>query len=353
MDINLQKKLIILTNKGDLDGYHLELSKFRGQQIPYNFFKEWVDIISCSGISNLSPIIDEAIIDRYGDSNSAILKSYLAVEKWLNFNVHDLNLIFSSLIGKSDIEIKSIDGIHSQAHMKLIARLLMFRLQNQDLYNQQVVNNIFAIGDSHTLSMANAIISLNEKKMKVVSLPIRGIKMFHIGSKSPKKYNSYVAARLSSVPLESDLIFSVGEIDSRPNEGMFPLLYENGNDHFDNCGSLIEKTVGQYTDELSQLIKKSGISPNSITLMGVPQPGYNIEKGLPKGSNVEKFLLFLDHVNETIKTHAYKKKWGFIDLGLATKPGNYDDKSGRIDTIHMSPLFYSNLDKFFTHSPNT
>lgn len=283
----------------------------------------------------------------------AIIYSYLAVESWLSWDVATLDRLFASSLTKADQEIQSPSGRHAQAHMKLCARLMVHRLKNpnQYLFRNQT-QTLYVIGDSHSLCLSGLPVVWNSKIAIFQGLPIRGIKMFHLGSGISKKYREYFRARIKTVTTNSEIILSIGEIDSRPNEGVFIEAFKTGLANPKGFEKIALATVTNFIKFVSEELAQSGLLKKQVALMGLPPIGYSIKRGLPEGASVKQFVDVNARINLLMREGALAAGWKFIDLQEGSmKLTTQELASFRLDDFHMTPSFYQNVDAW-TVRPN-
>jgi len=178
----------------------------------------------------------------------------------------------------------------------------------------------------------------------VQSMPIRGIKMFHLGLGVPAKYRAYFRERLRQLPADADVLLSIGEIDCRPNEGIF---YTAHKDAGRDLKALLEKTVADFVTYVHDEIRLSGAALRSVTLQGVPWPAYEIANRLPAGTDEATFFAFIDKVNEVMQREAQRAGWQFLDVKTPTgQNAGGGAPELRLDDIHLSPCFYDQADQW-------
>lgn len=345
IDKVLQNRIADLIVAGKIDTVHATFMELKpGNRVPFPLFKEWLEIVSCTGYLTVDEALSRIRFQDYGKTEMSIINSYQTVAYWLDWNVQGLDALFKSALGRAQHERVSVDAINAQAHMKLTARLFVHRLQNPQRYQQYGNAHLFVIGDSHSLELAGRSLRWNGGDVTVKSMPIRGIKMFHLGAGKPPKFGPYFKSRLKSLPPKPDILLSIGEIDCRPNEGMFVQVHKANNV---SLKDVIQSTVAGFVEQVGLALRETGVSPNSITLMGVPQPGYNIAPALPPRTTAPQFLQFIENANMAMRSHALEAGWSFLDIGAATahkkgvNPADY-----RVDDFHLSPGFYDNIEEW-------
>lgn len=313
--------------------------------LPFEQLIELIETTTCTGHFGLEAFLSRFDLSSYAWAEHAIINSYRAVDGWLSWNVVLLDKLFASALGKASDEISNAQGRHAQAHMKLCARLMMARLKNPNLYLANENSDVLhVIGDSHSLCMSDLTLKWKDRPVIIKAWPIRGVKMFHLGSGTPPKYRQFMDWRLRTITKGSEILFSIGEIDSRPNEGIFAQAYKAGMANLKGFESITQATVREFIRFLRDELAEVGHLSKNITLIGLPPIGYDIKKGLPSGASVNQFKLFNARVNEVMREHALAAGWSYIDLQAGASALNAAaSQNSRIDDFHMHPEFYRNI----------
>ncbi len=275
-----------------------------------------------------------ALIDSYKKGNYAL--AYNLVQKYIEY-----------------MKLPANDFIRNpQIFFNYILKLCIHWQHNKAIYNtNQNSKKLYVFGESHSLSLSNISIELNANKLAGNTNFIMGIKMYHLKPNKDTFHSSALKLYLEQLPNHSNLIFTIGEIDTRPSEG----IWKNHNEKGKDIDTLIEDTVVDYIEFLSQNLKPK--VPNSITIQGIPAPGYEFKDKLDPGENIDGFLEMFVKINNLLKQLTLKQGWNFLDVYSATvaedKRGN---KEWHIDGIHLQPLIYTQVDKWLIKpelKPNT
>lgn len=312
----------------------------------FSKLKQSIEHSSCSGIP-VSHILDNADADGFSEAEKSIIDSFEVIDHWLSWDPERLSKIFTSAIGRAQFELESKESKNAQAHMKLIGRLFIHRLNNPNLYihaNQDGISlassEMIVIGDSHSLELANMILRWRNKNIRFISRPIRGIKMFHIGLGGYENYRDYFESRLLSVDSSSEILLSIGEIDCRPNEGIY-LQYKLNPKN--DLNAILNLTVRKYLDYIEGVLMERRIELNKVYLLGLPFPAYNLKPFLKAKVEQKQFLRFIVDANDCIKKLSISRGFKYVDI-LKSSKFNASNSDLRVDDFHLAPMFYK---KFF------
>jgi len=101
---------------------------------------------------------------------------------------------------------------------------------------------------------------------------------------------------------------------------------------------LVIETVDGYVGWLAAQL--SGRAFKSITIQGVPAPGYPLKNKIHLGEE-EKFLLMIRLVNEKLKRSVNAQGWYFLDVYDATvNKHGLGNAIWHLDGWHIKPEFY-------------
>ena len=300
------------------------------------------------GLSILMPETQQSVLDRITyayenfDSNRSIKcmsASYLLIYFFLR---GDYKTVFSIAKRHEDyLKMKVIDALkNSKIYFNYILLLCLEWENNKDQYEVHE-NKLIVFGESHSLALTNISINFYNKKFTALNHLLIGVKMFHLNLEKSNYFSEALAVYLNSIKDGSNLLFTIGEIDTRPNEGIWKLYRRTSN----SLEFLVNKTVDNYLIFLHSYLKDKTLS--SITIQGIPAPGYMLEDAFDPGKEKQKFLKMFKLVNNRLKEKTLFYGWQFLDIYSATV--NLEGTSNQIyhlDKIHLTPLFYTQADKW-------
>lgn len=336
-----------LLNRGQVIEAHQSLSRYLVKaHLNYSFLDNWIEIVAATECAPLKVVQDAVRQVKLAFAERAVLDSYLFVDHWCRSNLRgqeELLVRYRDFV-LDDSGTKEV--VIAKAHFKLCTRLIAYRAQHPEEYIGNAENTLFMLGDSHALVPVGKFIPWRGRSVNVQAMPIRGIKMFHLGGgKELRKWKAYFKEKVSRIPHGSDMILSIGEIDCRPNEGMFHVAFKKGKGA--SLDAILKSTISDFFSYARDVLDVAGDAFASVTLMGVPYPTYDIKKRLPNMATEEGFLDFIGAVNEMMRTEALNAGWDFLDVYSATRDISEDQRRELyIDSIHLSPRFYDQAEQW-------
>lgn len=231
--------------------------------------------------------------------------------------------------------------VNQQTYFLYVLRLCAFWQNNQILYDCKAFNYLEVLGESHSLSPCNSCFTWRGRTVQAKTNFVMGIKMWHFLTKETNFWRYSFEERLSVIKPGSSLLITIGEIDCRPNEGIWVAAkkLKKPVDH------IVSETVDGYLAALEVLLKSKQFV--EITIQGVPAPAYPLIGARDPGDK-DGFLKMIKHVNQFLKEGALKRNWFFLDVYAATV--NEEGTSNRlwhIDGHHLKPSFYQTADSWF------
>lgn len=282
-------------------------------------------------------------MDNCKFSQEELLDLYitLAIVSWLTDQQQQLELILASCPAPSEID----PGYHNikniTAYYSFLKVLLSSRSENSQYYRGDPLAPLFFIGDSHALSPANTVITLEKKEYRILSSVIIGCKAYHLGRKENDEYKESVKKLLAAYPIHSKVIFGFGEIDCRPEEGFFH-IYKTKQDDFKHSVPL---TVEHYFNFVVQIASQYD---HHLYFYGVPAPVEALLESLStKDQSIVKNIVTL--FNESLKTLCQQSNIQFLDTYRATSDltGGSNNKY-HIDNYHLHPSTIKHLFEVLT-----
>jgi hypothetical protein len=190
------------------------------------------------------------------------------------------------------------------------------------------------IGDSHVLAPANLIQPLGQDLYQVRSHYVPGVKLWHVIQEPPTKYR---VGMENTVGATSDAfaVFSVGEIDCRPNAGFYNAVRRN-----DYAISAIPALVERYLDHL-EVWRSQG--PPRVGIWGIPAPREDVLDQAKADKTLVRDIVAT--VNDTLARGAAARGLVFFDLHGLTQRDGFANGAHHIDHAHVGSHVLSALAK--------
>ena len=195
----------------------------------------------------------------------------------------------------------------------------------------KITNNtesIFHIGDSHSLSFANQVFTINNKNFKIIPKLIIGTKAFHLSQPSENRYKVLFKQNMQNIPKKSMVFCSVGEIDCRIDEGI--LLHHQKTSK--TLETIVKKTVYGYFNYVNEVNK---ITNHFMHFFGIPSP---VSYEVKESNNYFQLLEIINKFNSHLKDLCLKHNYIYVDTYTITSNKNEDiNKRYFCDELHLSP----------------
>ncbi len=227
---------------------------------------------------------------------------------------------------------------NSQVFFRYLLRLFSYMQDNKAMYNEKnLPSKLHAIGESHSLSVARACIKWKGKLSCVETHFVMGVNMWSLANSEENYYKKIMKIKFSRLSKGDHILMCVGEIDCRPNGGIWRYAGKNINI---NLNEIIQETVDGYLNWLNEAL--NAIEPGSVTIQGIPAPNYNLVGNHDPGDRNE-FTAMIRQINIYLKKKALEMDWSFLDVYSATvNEMGLSNKKWHIDGYHLIPGFYLN-----------
>ncbi|MDB2562509.1 tetratricopeptide repeat protein [Sulfurimonas sp.] len=202
-----------------------------------------------------------------------------------------------------------------------LSKLIEYVQNNPSLYKQESLPHIVIIGDSHSLSYAHTVLKYKEEEYIVDARMIFGCKVWHLANNSQNRFKAHFKNLLMKIPDNCKVIFSIGEIDCRVDEGILPYCKKIGCD----IERYIDDLVSSYIRYIVEAIKVKVIE---VIIYGVPAPDNN---------NME-LIRTIQLFNEKLQRNCKKYDFEFLNPYLITSDV-YGKSNGiyHIENVHLKP----------------
>jgi tetratricopeptide (TPR) repeat protein len=232
-------------------------------------------------------------------------------------------------------DVPNRQELRQKVFFAYIEKLLEQREARPSLYaTEQNAAPLIVLGDSHSLSPANTTFEWHGARVAASSRLISGIKMFHLGESMNKQYSIYLSTHLRAINPASHLLFTIGEIDCRPGEGIWKACRKKGR----SVSDIVARSVDGYLNCIANQIADRQFA--SVTVQGIPAPAYALTGEFDPGDK-PAFLAMINAVNVQLKAGVLSRGWQFLDVHAATV--GFDGLSNgkwHLDEFHLLPAFY-------------
>ena len=217
--------------------------------------------------------------------------------------------------------------------------------KNQQLYSKKInAKKLIVLGESHSLSLSNININIAGEDYIVKSNFILGVKMHYLATPSISFHAKCLVENINALEENSDVMFTIGEIDTRPDGGIWKAHTKKGIE----LDKVIKDTIHGYIDFLYDNLKDKKLK--TVTIQGIPAPNYKLI-GDKDPIDKEGFLNMIKTVNETLKKYTLEKDWRFLDVYNATLgEDGKSNKKWHIDAYHLKPQFYLGVNEWLINT---
>ena len=272
-------------------------------------------------------------------SDRDVILTFLCIELWRLGETETLTPLLEHLYNRTtQMRYQEADRKFICPYMRYLYLLNSETSPNlQDHLDEHLPLHV--IGESHSLSLARRIFPLGRNNFVCSSYPIPGIKAWHLSAGNSAEKQSFYDTLLA-IPDYEAVMFTIGEIDCRPDEGIWAFSIKNNISAID----LARKTFSAYVSVVDEVL---GNQQRTVVIQGIPAPGYQLPD---KFSHEERssFLDLIDAANRVLEVESHKRGWWFIDVHYATadRLTRLSNSVWHMDQFHLNPNFYAQAGKF-------
>ena len=265
------------------------------------------------------------------NKNNQVLKAKvdLAIYRFLENNFSESKKLL--LASQKIKEETFFDFKNYKVYQEYLSKILSLHEKKSSTFNfREIEKKLYVIGESHSLVSHGLNIQTSGKDFLCVSFLIKGCKQSDLGSNNRNSYKYKFNSIFNSLPKQSKVLLTIGEIDCRLDNGI--LNYRNKYPQ-KKMVDLITNTVENYLD---YVFKLNSSAEHDIIIQGVPCPNINT-KGISAEKVVELINMIRDF-NKTLKRISKKKGFGFLDVHKLTDNGvGFSNIIWHLDAFHLSP----------------
>jgi tetratricopeptide (TPR) repeat protein len=261
---------------------------------------------------------------------------YLTLLSFSKFDYEECQLLLndSSYLYKIEDEDKKMKW--AKTYNIYIQTLLSYYKNNRSLYNNSYEDIIYAVGESHCLSPAHVVVSLNNKNYKIEPRIIIGCKIWHLISEYDFQYKKMFNLILKDIPNNSIVLFCLGEIDCRIDEGIMSFYKKNPEIKLDEY---ISKMIIKYISFLENEAKSKNIE---IIIQGIPAPYIDFSNNTLEEK--EAFLSIVKKMNLSLQEQCSVNNIKYLDVyNLTVNAQGTSNTEYHIDNYHLKPCYLASL----------
>ena len=276
-------------------------------------------------------------IESYSSEGRVLIFTYLSIlsfiegkiEQSLRNNKFLKEFFYEFLESGRFVEPK--DKIFVRAYNDFLYNLNKMAIQENLTDNLSNKNIIYHLGESHCLSFAHRNILINNKKFRIKPLITIGIKAWHLTGLKNYKQKSFFISQLEKVPNNSKIFISIGEIDTRVNEGILTFHKKSNKD----LNTIIRDTVYGYVSFIENFLKCKKVERFYFSIHAPFQnkvkKDYDTELALKSIKVINIFNNYLEEFTKEFNAN-------FVDTyGFTTGNNGASNEKYMIDPTHLSP----------------
>lgn len=218
------------------------------------------------------------------------------------------------------------------AYSRYIAMLIDNRRLKSELYRDSAPDTLHVIGESHCLSPHGTALDLGGDLYRLEGRLIMGCKAWHLADPKVNNFQRAYWAIVSDLAEGANLLVTIGEIDCRMDEGMFPRHKKTGG----SLDHIIESTARGFVNFIATLAADKGHQAN-ICGVPAPHPALISDSPLPEADH-GAYLDMIRRFNISVEGFAKQRGCGFVDLySMTVREAGTADGSHHIDRNHLYP----------------
>lgn len=193
---------------------------------------------------------------------------------------------------------------------RILGFLLDFGLKNQDLYQAETAQTLFALGDNHCLSLGHLPVRYQGESWRIRPLHVVAGKAWHLAKPEENPQRSAFVTLLDKLPRGAQVLISFGDQDCRYRGGIQSYLKEHGDL---TPAGVIDPLVAGYVERVLALTEARGLE---ATFVAPPAPNVTMRK-IPTYER-PLFTEIVDRFNERLRSEAQSRNRPLLDLFAVT-----------------------------------
>ena len=269
-------------------------------------------------------------VDTEGSIKVIVLK---AIDAYIKGNISDLHTflkLYSRQLGNNFKSFDKQDQRFFEAYILFLSKLIKF----PEIIPDASIGRVYHLGESHCLSYAHQKVAIKGTFFQIQPRITFGTKAFHLSTQETNKYQEITKINFNSIPDQSKLFISFGEIDCRPNEGFIVASQKSGHP----IEALVRTTVSGMLKWFQELNDNKS---HDIWFLNVPAPTF--DKAFLKVINSQVsgvVALYNQVLEEEVKLRGFK----LLDVyKLSRSATGFSNGDYHIDAKHLGPSILKNL----------
>ena len=227
------------------------------------------------------------------------------------------------------------DKVFCNAYSNFIGKLLDATWHE----NPDTNNKVYHLGESHCLSYAHQNIMIDSSIFRITPRITFGAKAFHFSRTKHNKFTAITKAHFVSLPKNSKVLLSFGEIDCRANEGFISAATKLDRP----LEELIEQTAKGY---VQWFLNQNAGPKHRLYFINVPAPLYDKKHSVDLNSEVARTVALF---NAALKDYSLHHDFDIVDVFKFTA-GREGFSNGlfHIDNRHLGAQAIDEIEKQLT-----
>ncbi|MDA9813228.1 hypothetical protein N9C04_03085, partial [Planktomarina temperata] len=196
--------------------------------------------------------------------------------------------------------LKPKDKVFCSAYNSFIGKLL------DTNWDEELAceNKVYHLGESHCLSYAHRNITLDGSDFRIAPRITFGAKAFHFSRTKEDSFKAITKAHFVSLPKNSKVFLSYGEIDCRPNEGFISAARKRDKP--------LEELINQTTEGYVQwFLEQNAGQRHHLYFINVPAPVYDEKLTTDLNSEVASTVALF---NAALKKYSLQHGFDTVDV---------------------------------------
>ena len=264
-----------------------------------------------------------------------IVQCYLMIIHLLSGNIEQFRLahkyLRASLRVNKELNETSFDVKFSTSYFNMLAQ---FTAEESQFFTNDKCPVIYHLGESHCLSFSHQRIIVRGQQMVIKPRINFGAKVWHLAEARPNRYKGILKSHIKSIPNNSVIFLSFGEIDCRQDEGYLKKHLSFTETLKQSIESDVKKYISMIADSFSN-------HNAEIFIFSVPAP---VIRNSELSDQDKSQISVIEFFNTTLCATSKAYRLGYVDTYKLTV--NEKGISNRIfhsDARHLSARILSKL----------